>query len=390
MAYGYIQTTSNVARQLKELNRDYYGRQTWKNMYSNVDFQRQIAINDLTTLYNEDVAKAYASAFAQKSIVANSDLGTGYKEQLDNSLDTALQEAFNTYRRNYLTDVNSVNDTAAVANAEIDELLEQESQNYVDYDNATYAYLEYLYNLAFPDDDVADEKLSAMFANDNWSKYLVNEDGQTRLMTQEEIRANNYDLDEFGQGTINRTGKDYYDQMLNGLSQYEGGKYSFNKWLAEENPELYQWSQSGNPFNYTQAGTNAGSFKASQGLESTDDLYSFTERFGGMTDKDFIEKAQPHIDSITKINNTGTPSDTKSNLAKFQLNLVDLRKYVQNLELPESTKNAYLDSINELLDTVIANYDGVYYLTREHNKGMIDDVGKQYYDLLNLITKDLK
>ena len=41
---GSIFTKESVAKQLKELNRDYEGRLTWASMLGNVDLARQQAI----------------------------------------------------------------------------------------------------------------------------------------------------------------------------------------------------------------------------------------------------------------------------------------------------------------------------------------------------------
>lgn len=364
MAYGYIQTASNVARQLKELNRDYYGRKTFGNLYSGIELEKQQALSDLSYDYDTQIAKAYTAAFQEKSQIANSALGSGFKTQAQVDIDAALQEAFSNYKRNYLNSAATIESSAAEATSQVDELLMQEAQNYVDYEASTYQYLQQLYDRAFPgvDSDVeADANLAKMFTEDaNWSKYIVKEKDaegieSSRLMTEQELRARNYDLDAQGQGTLNKTGVDFYAQMLNQLSQ-EGGKYSFHDWLAKENPELYDWSQSGDMYNYTEAGTKIGTFKKMMGLKSTDDEYKFIERFGGMTEQDVKDNVQSFTSDISNIVNSGKSGDTKNALEAYGKSLTNLTDYVNKLTIPDSEKEVIVSAINKI-NEAISNAD---------------------------------
>lgn len=364
MAYGYIQTASNVARQLKELNRDYQGRRTWDKLYANIDLQKREALSDLTYDYDTQIAKAYSTAFANKTAIANSALGSGYKQQAEKDIDLALQEAFASYKQNFNSAASAVETSANTAIANLDNALLQESQNYKNYQDSTYSYLQYLYDRAFPGVDAdyeADENLTNMFNTDlNWSKFIVKEkegtDEETsRLMTKQELLARNYELDEQGQGTITKAGVDFYDQMLNGLSQ-EGSNYGFHAWLAETNPELYEWSQAGNPYDYNDAGTNMGTFKKMVGLESTDDQYKFIERFGGFTEEEITSQVQSFVSDIADVVNSGEHKDTKTLLSSYSSALDNLVNYVDKLNLGDDEKSEISNAITNL-QNIIANAD---------------------------------
>lgn len=383
MAYGYIQTASNVARQLKELNRDYRARKTWENLYGTIDIQRQDALSDLEYDYEGQVAKAYSAAYNEKSRIANSALGTGFKEQAENNIDVALQEAFASYKRNYLNSAENINSSALEMTTALDETLNQEAQNYVDYEASTYSYLQYLYNQAVPPLDAdyeANNELATMFNDDpNWSKFVVTEKDAEgvetkRLMTEQELRARNYDLDEKGQGTLNKTGVDFYDQMLNGLSQ-EGSDYGFHAWLSKENPELYEWSVSGDDYNFTEAGTKMGSFKKMMGLQSTDDEYKFIERFGGIAQDEVKAKVESFVSELEGFENLGEMKDSKEAIKVYSNALSNLTDYVHKLNLTDEQSAPITEAITKM-QNYISNID----LHNTSNSTLIADVAEVIED----------
>ena len=109
-----------------------------------------------------------------------------------------------------------------------------------------------------------------------WERYITNdpvldaegkeqfdEEGnrieERRLKTQEEMAAELYDEN----GNLTLAGLDYFDQLENSLAN-EGG-YSWGQYLLDTNEDLYNWSKTYNPYNYTFEGTNAGSFRTMVG-----------------------------------------------------------------------------------------------------------------------------
>ena len=392
MAYGYIQTADNVARQLKELNRDYTGRKTWGKLYGAIDIQRQDAIADLTYDYEEQLAKAYSTAYGEKSLIANSALGSGFKDRAESDIDLALQEAFASYKRNYISSADTVNANALKLTGEIDKALTDEAQNYVDYEASAYSYLQYLYNQAVPPIDAkyeANSELATLFKDDpNWSKFVVTEKDAEgvetkRLMTEQELRARNYDLDDKGQGTLNRVGVDFYDQMLNGLSQ-EGNEYGFHAWLSKENPELYNWSVSGDAYNVTDAGTKMGSFKKMMGLQSTDDEYKFIERFGGLSPDEIKANVNSFTSGLKDIVNTGERDDTYKIMEIYGNALDSLTSYIDKLNLTDEQSEPLTKAIEKMkiaidhVDVRNTSHNEAWAVTVESLEDAIDEVKVEF------------
>lgn len=357
MANGYIQTAKNVSTQLKDLNRDYYGRKRWQGLYDTVYYQKEQAMNNLESDYNAQVAEAYKTAYANKASVANSMLGSGFKSQAEADIDIALQEAFNTYKQNYLNSASQIESSADTAIAGIDKALNEEAQNYVDYQNSAYSYLQYLYNQAYPGLDAdyeADENLLKMFAeNPEWSKYIVKENVGTenetsRLMTEQELYARNYDIDEHGEGTLNQYGVNFYDQMLNQLST-ENSNYSFHSWLSKENPELYEWSISPDEYNFTEAGTKMGSFKKMMGLKSTDEQYEYIERNLGLTEQEAKTVIADALNNLAEISNDG---DIYATSERYNEAIDSITELIDELPIDDKTKasiNQYTSGVKDAI-----------------------------------------
>ena len=283
--YGLITTTSNTASQLKELNKDYEKRRTWASLYGSVDLAEQQVLSSLQYDYSKDVLDAYATAYGEKSVIANSALGSGYKEQSLYDINESLNEAFNSYRQNYMSNVAAVKETSQEAKQGITDELILQAENVNKYRAMPYQYLTNLYNRSIGTEDVeADDKLAKMFVeNPNWNKYLVTDETGTRLKTEQEL------LDEhYVDGKLTIRGADFYDQMLNELGTTYGSEYSFHNWLANEDAELYEWSQSYNPYNYAPnmlgESTNLSSVQTMFGLASDDQTYQFVERYAGMSE----------------------------------------------------------------------------------------------------------
>lgn len=388
MAYGYIQKASDVAKYLKEFNKDYQGRKIWERLYNQVDLNAQNALSNVQYDYSTAMLEAYRSAYAQKSAIANSALGSGFKADNSMDIDASLQEAFNSYRQQYLNTTTEIKQNALEAEQAIDKELLSEAQNYVDYEASAYSYLQNLYDRAFPSENSnydPDNNLVKLFnENSNWSKYLVKETDEagnevTRLMSEQELRARNYDLDEYGRGHINRAGIDFYDQMLNELSP-EGKGHGFHEWLSKENPELYEWSQSDDVYNYTKAGTKLGTFKKMVGLKSTDDEYNFIENFAGLSKEDVQAEIAGFSSSVQNIINTGDDGDTESALKQYSSLLDNISDYITKLPLSDEQRDsikANITSLREEIDNVDIKNTSSYYTWAETVEAWNDALAKR-------------
>ena len=97
----YVLTEQQAKQQLKQLNRDYLGRQTWEKMYGQIDLGTRQAENALTYDYAKAVGEAYQSSIAAEQNIMSSNIGQGFKEQAMYNNEQALQDAYNSYLQNY-------------------------------------------------------------------------------------------------------------------------------------------------------------------------------------------------------------------------------------------------------------------------------------------------
>lgn len=314
--YGLVYTEDQAKQQLLNQNRDYNNRLTWQAMLNDNSLQAQRAENQLVKQYTDASVDAYTSYLKSQNAIKNSQVVGQGKQQLLNENDQALLDIYNSYKQSLSSGLADVATAEAEGTESINQLLEDQAKMTADYTNAHYSYLQALY-----DKYLAGE--NDYFAEGNqWNKYttydqLKDENGNPvydengnpvldetspRLMNWDEIAnpANGYyNVD----GTLTLKGVDFFDQLENQIAN-EGG-YSWGQYLAETNPDLLDWANSYNPYNYTQNGTNAGTMRTMYGMMSTDEEYSFAERFGGLNKeqvdamyKDYTSAAEELGDAI--------------------------------------------------------------------------------------------
>lgn len=328
-----IYTEGEIKRQLAELNRDYLGRKTWEGAYGAVDLAKQQQLSALSSDYSQAVAEAYASAYKNSAILQNSDLGQGYKLSAQEQMDIALDEAYRSYRQNYMEGASKIQSSIAPYEQQIGERLQSQAEMTGQMSEEVYNYLSHIWELNQGGElGLINENGEPydLFAEKGWSKYLkpvVDEEGNAtdeyELKTFDEIidrGAYTTYTDDKGvahkewtglyddQGNLTVKGADFFDQMLNELA-YEGRGLSFGEYLKTENPELYDWAQSTNPYDFAPdksgTSTNLASFRTLFGMTSTDEEYRFIERFGGYTHeevdqmlKNFTDKADELVKAL--------------------------------------------------------------------------------------------
>lgn len=312
---GAVWTSKNVANQLYEQNRDYNNRQTWHTALAENTAQGATALAELERQYNTATNEAYVAYLKNKNALQNSAVAGEGKDELLSQNDLALQEAYDSYR-NSLTE-GSAQIASAVVESEtaINEALEEQAQYTADYANLHWDYLEQLfYDYSQGDNTIFDSKL--------WSKYTVDEpvldaEGnpmydeqgnpvtEKRIMTRDELASQLYDEN----GNLTMQGVDFYDQIENAVAQ-GGTGMSWGDYLAENNEDVFNWATNYNPYNYTFDGTNAGTFRTMVGMASTDNMYSFAERYGGLSEAEINEMYEPfkqHLEELNSINGAKNP-----------------------------------------------------------------------------------
>lgn len=312
---GAVWTSKNVANQLYEQNRDYNNRQTWHTALAENTAQGATALAELERQYNTATNEAYVSYLKNKNALQNSAVAGEGKDELLSQNDLALQEAYDSYR-NSLTE-GSAQIASAVVESEtaINKALEEQAQYTADYANLHWDYLEQLfYDYSQGENTIFDSKL--------WSKYTVDEpvldaEGnpmydeqgnpvtEKRIMTRDELASQLYDEN----GNLTMQGVDFYDQIENAVAQ-GGTGMSWGDYLAENNEDVFNWATNYNPYNYTFEGTNAGTFRTMVGMASTDNMYSFAERYGGLSEAEINEMYEPfkqHLEELNSINGAKNP-----------------------------------------------------------------------------------
>lgn len=337
--YGLVYTADQAKQQLLNMNRDYNNRLTWQNMFNENTLAAQRAENQLVKQYTDASVDAYASYLQSQNAIKNSQIVGQGKQQLLNENEQTLLDIYNSYRESLASGRQDIATAEAQGVENINSLLEEQAQYTADYTNAHYSYLEALYEkyLAGENDYFAEGK--------QWNKYttydqlrdennqpVYDENGQPvfdetspRLMTWSELTnpANGY---YNADGTLTIKGVDFFDQLENQIAN-EGTGYSWGQYLTETNPELATWANSYNPYNYTQAGTNAGTMRTMYGMMSTDEEYSFAERFGGLSKEEVDTMYDSYTSAAEELGNAIASSGKDKGKSQIQA----IEGYVTNI-----------------------------------------------------------
>lgn len=322
MPQGMILTGEQASKQLYENNRDFYNRKTWENLLNTNSVAALKAENQIVKDYTDTSAEAYVSYLKNKNTIQNSGIVGSGRDELLKQNQLALEDAYNSYRQNLNENVGAIQESALQNQQNIYDALTEQGEMTAQYNNLHYDYLEKLYEQYLAGENT-------LFNELNWKKYLTRDlnteltDEQIaeyndliasgvelspeqealflqdyRLKTREELSNAAWDelTDEKGNvigrdytslydedGNLTVAGADFFDQLENAVANTGG--YSWGDFLSETNEDVYNWAMSYNPYNYTDDGTNAGTYRTMTGRMSTDYAYSFAERFGGLSEK---------------------------------------------------------------------------------------------------------
>ena len=351
--YGMVYDANSIKRQLYESNRGYNQRKTWEQMYLGNSIAGQKSDAAATGAYSNIVNDAYAASSMGKNAIQNSGLGQGFQNRLLEENDMALQQAFDSYSQNLANTRQGIDYSVQENAMAIDNAATQQADYTKDYANAHFNYLDNLYA-------GYERGENTLFDSKQWSKYLTdvideegNPTGEKRLMSRDELMAPSFTEGENGkewtslyddQGNLTVRGLDFFDQLenqnvtANSFGSYlAGDKYDGETAEdAKKRQELFKWSQSYNPYNYTFDGTNKGTFKTMVGMSSTDNMYTFAERFGGFTTQEVDNLYEGFNNAVTKLS---TSSKEAKNTTKAVNNLLtEVEKLATDLGIEEDFK----------------------------------------------------
>lgn len=271
---GSIFTRDMVKAQLEDANRNYYGQRTWADIFGNLDLSKQIGTENLLKNYGAVISEAYAASKANEAAILSSNLGQGLKNAALDENKIALEKAYDVYTSQYLSEQQEFNQSVENQRQEINKELDTLAQRTADYGNAHFDYLQTLW-----DKREKGELSFDPFANPNFARYVDEASGSLKPLN--EIRNITHDAE----GNLTQAGIDFFDMIEHDDILRD---YSFADYLMENNEELYNWSVSDNPYNYSPNAVglniNDGMFRRMVGQSSIDEQYSFLERAYGMGD----------------------------------------------------------------------------------------------------------
>lgn len=292
-------TASQAKTNLYNENRDYYNRKTWENLLSQQEQSAIAAENQLVKDYTQASTAAYTSYLQNRANIENSALFGESKQKILSENQLNLEEAYNTYRQNLAQNEQAVQKSYQEGVSAVDKALEKQAEYTAQYESSHYGYLQdlvkqnpWLLNNA----DFSRYVTKDILRNEETGEYLVDESGQyqydePRLKSMQELYYGADGLltpilDENGNKTgeyeLTPEGADFYDMVENlvasGSIEGIADAKSWQQYLEETNPELAEWARSYNPYDYTKAGTNEGTFKTLTGRSSADFDWSPLER----------------------------------------------------------------------------------------------------------------
>lgn len=384
-----IYSESQAQKHLLENNRDYKNRLTWQNAIQGVNAQANAAQAKLAESYVDASADAYTSYLKSQNALKSSDIvGLGRQNLLEQN-NLALQDAYNTYAQNLSEGQAEIENSRLAGMEQISSALEQQAKYTADYTNAHIDYLKELYRQY-------EEGENQLFDDPEWARYLeyttptydsqgnivYDEDGnivydQTipSLISDKNLMSLMYD-----DKGLTFQGMDILDQLEHQIAQsgYGGSVYSWSDYLAETNPELLEWANTYNPYNYTPEGTNAATLNTMYGMASDDYTYQFAERLAGLPEKslkkyfndmlsvldDETITRDNHIEAINNLNYflienglEGLKDEDFDTFAKEALRINEKYDAIYNekMEIAKSRGTNYSNAVKEETDTARNN-----------------------------------
>lgn len=361
---GTIFTSSDVKSQLREANRNYQGFNPWSQAYASISLSEREGIDRLTGQYRDAMNQAYISSLQQKHAILNSNMGQGFRNAALDENKSILDDAFESYRNSYLSGVNEVKSSADSARTEIDSLLSSYAKNMSAFGNAHFNYLGWLYKKN-PDAFGLDTEKFVNNPNKlGLSMYLKSdESGELVPKTLGEFTSLVFDED----GNLTEEGARIFEEIETG--NYISAGQRFGDYLAEVNPELYDWAVSADPYNFTKNGTAAGTFyepirsvlnnESAKSLLANDyDSYAFNQKAGK------LYKTTTNNDSYTTTKHSDYSEietyaeGERSNVRRAEKNALDtLKTMYESGKLSESDYGSIYQYLTQYYNSIIKRID---------------------------------
>jgi hypothetical protein len=296
LQYGMNITASDMRSLLEKNDKQQSGIRTWRRLFGNASLGYNAQSDALTTDYSDAIAQAYRANFAQNNAIMNAGLGTGMTREMLAQSRNDLHTAYETYIRNYGSDMTKASENYGEEVGAIDAALTERATNFANLYNSAYKYLaEELYGSTLTLPGTAEngatpiyegkgkksklvgyENVTLDYFDENDLGWLKNDAGE--LLSWNELSHSLMNPD----GSLTAKGVKFFDQMFNTLPENymstndEGETWrtrGFDEWLSATDNELRNWWVSQDEFNYNFAGTNKGTANVLTSRESTDTKY---------------------------------------------------------------------------------------------------------------------
>lgn len=214
--------------------------------------QKQAAL--LQEDYSTDILEAYDTSIAQQNAIMASNLGQGYKAKMSMDLETDLDKAYDSFLRNYQSNLSNIESDAytkfqnIISNAtqqrtqlegmseNVNAEIENISNNVAKFGNSFAGYANKLLNVLT---NMSDSSLLLDLQNDPaWSDIFgVITENQDGTFTINPSAFNALLFDENNE--LTDKGREIINLLWNAPQQL--GIYSMGDYLSETDPELYEW-----------------------------------------------------------------------------------------------------------------------------------------------------
>lgn len=366
MAYlGKTDTMKVLANQNRQRN----DRLTWQQMFAATDVATQQATSAVDYNFAKEVSDAYDASLLSKSNVYSGDYRTGTQNEMLDEIDLALNDAYNKSIENYNANVSAIYNSKTTTNQQINDLLGAQADKVIAYDKAHIDYVNWLAT------ELENGNIDgSVFDNTAWGRIFTKSDvtdadgnvtgSSYTAASADDLRNMMYDKD----GNLTLKGIDIYDMLENDFVDTD---HSFQDYLEtrEDGSDLLEWATSYNPYDYT-SGTNAGNFKEIVGLASTDEKYSFIERFGGMNEDELNDK-------LTTFTTRANDIQTKL-AAGEEISAEDINTYINDVidtfggeELKNAMQEAGI-SIDDLSAAVMTAYNNTMTAQDAYDKKQLE------------------
>lgn len=413
LQYGLNITASNMKKILEENDKQQSGIRSWRQLFGNASLGYEAQSGALQGDYASAMAEAYKANLAQRDTAMNAGYNLGATKELIGASRNDLTAAYNTYIRNYANDQSSLATNYQNEWNALDNELTARAENFAKIYSSAYDYLsKELYGSTFMRDG---EEVNVLKDQGLDWLYLKDEAGNPTkdIMSWDELSRQLFNED----GSLNRTGIRFYDQMFNtakqGWTTSDGNAVrSFDQWLSDtysndkEWGHLRDWWLSQDAHNYNLTGTNRGTGQSIIGLEGKDQLYTPGEHMSNIKSYSFdddiltrtanvnslITKATEATDTFEKIVDLiggGANSDKEEYKDKAMSAITELHdaKLEINTVLNDFSKN-YTDTLKELKASFGPAVFDEFYTT---NKSLFDALDTNLSTLLkNSTVGDVK